>query len=190
MKHISLCVSVILCMAHAEAQVHLGIKAGYSSSNLHFSGGGSGNISRDKPGFNAGIFSTIPLFSSFSLQPEISFSEEGAKARDSSNLVTYNYLNIPVLVKYQHRSGAFFETGPQMGFYLYSNSSLGGMNTNLKSISNATTFSWVFGAGYQIPDFPLGFDIRYNLGISNIETFTLFTTRSNVLQLDLFYIFR
>ena len=187
MKKILLLVAAIFCIASVEAQVHFGIKGGYSSSKLYFSGPSN---SRSKSGFNAGVFSTIHLFNSFFLIPEISYSEEGLRAKDSSNTVKYNYLNVPILLKYQHQSGAFIETGPQIGFYLNSNSNLGGMNTDLRSVSNSTTFSWVFGAGYETPAIPLGLDIRYNLGISNIETYTIFTTRSSVLQIDLFYVIK
>jgi hypothetical protein len=190
MKTVLLSTLAFVSIMGVNAQANFGIKGGYSSSGFHFSGESVGNVSRKKPGFNAGVFSMIHISNSFILQPEAFFSEEGAKAPDSSNTVQYNYLNVPFLIKYQHRSGAFIETGPQVGFYLYSNSSLGGMNTSLKSVSNSTTFSWVFGAGYKIPDFPLGIDFRYNQGISNIENYTIFTLHSNVFQVALFYIFK
>jgi hypothetical protein len=190
MKTLLLSTLALVCFIAVDAQVNFGIKAGYSLSKLYFSGETAGDNARPKSGFNAGVFATIHLFDSFLLQPEVYYSEEGLKAKDSSNTVDYNYLNVPVLFKYQHRSGVFVETGPQLGFYLNSNSSLGGMNTSLKSVSNSTAFSWAFGAGYKTSNFPLGLDVRYNLGISNIETYTIFTTRSNVFQIDLFYIFK
>jgi len=190
MRKILLLITAIFWIASLKAQVQFGLKGGCSLSDLYFSGQTAGNNSRSKSGFNAGVFSTIHLFNSFLLIPEISYSEEGLRAEDSSNTVNYNYLNVPILLKYQHQSGIFIETGPQIGFYLNSNTNLGGMNTDLKSVSNSTAFSWVFGTGYKTPAFPLGLDIRYNWGISNIETYTIFTTRSSVLQIDLFYVFK
>ncbi len=70
---------------------------------------------------------SIPLFSTCSLQPEVLYSGQGAKFSDSlvTGKLNYGYLNVPVLFKYQHASGLFAETGPQVGFLLSAKEKVG-----------------------------------------------------------------
>jgi hypothetical protein len=186
MKRLFLVLCAVGSFITSNSQIRYGIKAGYNSSDLYFSGAGSISNVKSKSGFNAGVYSAFPLSKSLSIQPEIQYSEQGARYKDSAVNVNYNYLNVPVLAKYQLASGIFAESGPQIGFLL--NSSYKSSTSSFDLMySKSTAFSWVFGAGYKLPTVNLGIDIRYNLGISNIQTYSLFTTKNSVLQIDLFY---
>jgi len=184
---------LVLCILGAifksEAQVHFGVKAGYNLSDIYLSGANVTSEVKSKSGFNAGVFSTIQLSKLFSLQPEVFYSEQGAQRKDSSANLNYNYLNVPVLLKYQLYSGIFIETGPQIGFLLNSTYKSNTYSEDLNFISKSMAFSWAFGAGYKFPSINFGFDIRYNIGISNIQTYS-WKTRNSVLQIDLFYLFK
>jgi len=95
-----------------------------------------------------------------------------------------NYFNIPILVQYNHSSGFFAHTGPQIGLLLSAKSkykdqlpSIGGVgddepggvisgSTDIKSFMNKAVISWALGAGY-LHESGFGVNVRYNRGLSN-----------------------
>ncbi len=82
------------------------------------------------------------------------------------------------------------ESGPQLGILLSAREKYGSENTNQKSLFSATDFSWAFGLGY-ISKLNLGFDARFNLGITNInkDPNSFINYRNEVFQLGMFYLF-
>jgi len=174
-----------------HAQVQFGVKAGLNLATLSYSGSAINDL-KTKTDFNGGVFASIPLFNSFYLQPELLYSGQGSGTTDSgSGEINYNYLNVPVLFKYQHASGLFAETGPQIGFLLSANVKAGSETVDVKKDVQSTDFSWAFGLGYKFGNIGLGIDARYNLGLTN----TLLagngeTAKNSVFQIDLFYQFK
>jgi hypothetical protein len=176
----------------ASAQVQFGVKAGYNHSNLNYNSSGINYLGL-RSDFNAGVFASIPLFNHFFLQPEIMYSGQGSQYTDSIPETTYsNYLNLPVLFKYQHGSGLFVETGPQIGFLLSAQLKTASQSFDSKSSTEPIDFSWSFGLGYKIPVVNLGIDIRYNMGLTNIAKNNYYTSsvKNSVFQIDLFYQFK
>ncbi len=174
----------------ASAQIQFGVKAGVNVADLNLSGGPSGFTFNTKTDFSGGIFVSVPLFSSCSLQPEVLYSGQGASFKDSLETVkvNYDYINVPVLFKYQHSSGLFAETGPQISFLLSANEKANGQTIDTKSNTQSTDFSWVFGIGYKLP-MGLGVDVRYNLGLVNLAKgpYTDGTLKNSVFQFGLFF---
>jgi hypothetical protein len=174
----------------ASAQIQFGVKAGANFATL--SGNGSEGATT-KVDFHGGGFAHIPLVNSFFLQPELVYSRQGAKATSDGVVfnINQNYLNIPVLAKYQHSSGLYGETGPQLGFLLAANVSAQGSSQDVKSSYKSTDFSWAFGVGYKIPLMNAGIDARYNLGLSNIAATEVsgYSVKNSVFQLGVFYMF-
>ncbi len=173
----------------ASAQIQFGVKAGYNLDNLTISPSQPGGSS--KSDFSAGILASIPLFSSCSLQPEVMYSGQGTSFTDSfaTGKLNYGYLNVPVLFKYQHSSGLFAETGPQVGFLLSAKETGGRQSIDFKSSTQSTDFAWVFGIGYKLP-LGLGIDARYNLGLTNITKANVGSTvKNSVFQFGLFFMF-
>jgi Outer membrane protein beta-barrel domain len=174
----------------ASAQIQFGVKAGANFATL--TGTGS-NGATTKVDFHGGGFAQIPLVNSFFLKPELVYSRQGAKATSDGVVynINQNYLNIPVLAKYQHSSGLHGETGPQLGFLLAANVSSGGSSQDVKSSYKSTDFSWAFGVGYKIPLINAGIDARYNLGLSNIAATQVsgYSVKNSVFQLGVFYVF-
>jgi Outer membrane protein beta-barrel domain len=192
MKKILLLIFPMAIAFTAHAQVEFGIKAGYNHSNFIYSGSGLGDIG-SRINFNAGIFASIPFSKHFFLQPELEYSGQGIGATDSiAENIYNNYLNVPVLIKYQHQSGLFAESGPQLGFLLSSQLETAPMYTDSKNSTKSTDFSWVFGLGYKIPSVNLGIDFRYNLGLTNVAKNNYYqgSAKNAVFQLDLFYQFK
>src|SRR5664279_2487984 len=174
----------------AGAQVQFGAKAGANFATL--TGKGSEGATT-KVDFNGGGFAHIPIANSFFLQPELVYSRQGAKATSDGIVFNINqsYLNIPVLAKYQHSSGLYGETGPQLGFLLAASVKSGGTSQDVKSSYKSTDFSWAFGLGYMIPSISAGIDARYNLGLSNIAATEVngYSVKNSVFQVGLFYLF-
>jgi len=189
MKKLYLLLLTVFSLAAASAQVQFGIKAGANFSTL--TGDNSSGV-KTKVGFHAGALVSLPLFSEFSLQPEVMYSGEGAKYSDNSvsGTLNSNYLNVPVLFKYNNASGFFAETGPQIGFLLSAKSKFDGQSYDAKSGFKSTDFSWAFGLGYLLKDMNIGFDARYNLGLANIGADSgNGTTKNSVIQVGVFYLF-
>jgi outer membrane protein with beta-barrel domain len=173
----------------ASAQVQVGLKAG---ANFATFSGSASDGAQTKVDFHGGAFAQIPLFNAFSLQPELLYSGQGAKGTENETEFTVNqaYVNVPVLFKYQHGSGLFAETGPQLGFLISANVKSNGMSEDVKSSYKSTDFSWAFGIGYKISMLHAGIDARYNLGISNIlnQEISGQTLTHSVFQVGVFYI--
>jgi hypothetical protein len=194
MKRAILVVLASASVVVASAQIKFGVKAGYNLANLTVSGAPSGVSVSSKSDFTAGILASIPLFSSCSLQPEVLYSGQGASASESGSTLklNYGYLNVPVLFKYQHASGLFAETGPQVGFLLSAKETADGQSSDAKSNTQSTDFSWAFGIGYKLPVINLGIDARYNLGLTNLEkggSSNDGTIKHSVFQFSVFYMF-
>jgi hypothetical protein len=175
----------------AQAQIQFGVKAGANFSTLTGSGASGAST---KVGFQGGVLVGIPLADAFSLQPEVNYSAQGAKASVSgeSFTLTQNYLNVPVLLKYKHETGLFAETGPQIGFLMSAKASEGGNSVDVKSSYQSTDFSWAFGLGYQLKSINAGIDARYNLGLTNDAASgggSNETVKSSVFQVGVFYLF-
>jgi len=201
-----------------ETKVQFGVKVGMGISELMTSGSpttivdGNTQTMRYFPvtTFTGGAFVSILLGGKWSLQPELVYSLQGATGKPEQNYYVtateayrLGYLNIPVLVKYKLPLAFFVETGPQLGLLLSAkdNETLVGstssVNYNIKSQLKSTDLSWALGVGYCSP-FNIGFDVRYNLGLGNINQATSGSTtapipagtlKNSVFQLGVFYIF-
>jgi hypothetical protein len=194
MKKAILVMLISASFMFAGAQVQFGVKAGYNLANLSVSGAPSGVSVSSRSDFSAGLLASVPLFNSCSLQPEVLYSGQGASATESGTTATlnYGYLNVPILFKYQHVSGLFAETGPQVGFLLSAKEKVDGQSTDTKSSTQSTDFSWAFGIGFKLP-MGLGIDARYNLGLVNLDkgsSSTDGTIKNSVFQFGLFYMFK
>ncbi|MDP4265700.1 MAG: porin family protein [Bacteroidota bacterium] len=178
-----------LLLVTTKAQVKFGIKAGYNISNIIYSGPNVISRVGPKSNFNAGILSRVPLFNTFMLQAEGVYSGQGADINDSSGHLNYNYINIPILFKYQNTSGIFAETGPQFGIKISAKYKSDQYTEDLNDQVKSTDFAWVFGLGYQISSINIGMDLRYNLGISNFSPYSIYTAKNSVFQFGAFFIF-
>jgi hypothetical protein len=63
------------------------------------------------------------------------YSGQGTDFQDNgaNGSLRYGYLNIPVLIKYQHPSGVFAETGLQIGFPVSKKETLNGNSITRKT---------------------------------------------------------
>ena len=182
MKKLALVLTVFTASIFGvNAQVQFGVKAGANFANITNSDGGKTLV-----GLNAGALVKIPVTEAFSVQPEAVFSMQGVKYDGGKN--TLSYINVPVLATYTLPVGVFFQTGPQIGFLMSAKAKEdGGESIDIKSALKSTDFSWAFGAGYLIPEVNLGFNARYNLGLSKLADGS--DSKNTVIQVGVFYMF-
>lgn len=183
MKKIILSTLLVLAFGFTYAQkAEFGIKGGLNSSN--FSGDTEGMDFKPRVGFNIGAFAAIKLSEKITLQPEILFSTQGAKAENVSadvNGVNYtadikfnlSYINVPVMFKYYVADKFNLEAGPQIGFLTSAETStqlVGYSQTvdqDAKDYFESVDFGFNLGAGYDFTK-NVSAGIRYNIGLSNV----------------------
>jgi len=183
-------------------KIEFGIKGGFSVANMTDMGQSVYDYS-PIPSLHGGALLNIKFDdrpSGFALQPELVFSGQGGVAPfPGSDGNTHNYttdlvyLNIPVLLQYQFRTGWRLETGPQFGFLLSATETgYGEHHVDTKDIYHSTDFSWAFGAGYMARN-GFGVDARANIGFSDINSDTTpgqdENMNNDVFQLGIFYQF-
>src|SRR4029077_5243598 len=98
-----------------------------------------------------------------------------------------NYINVPVLGQYMFADGFRLQTGPQVGILTTAKTQNGDLEVDYDNAYKNLDFGWSFGASY-ITHSGLGFDGRYNLGITDIGKNNS-DLKNRVWQLGLFYQF-
>ncbi|GAA4365138.1 hypothetical protein GCM10023185_35200 [Hymenobacter saemangeumensis] len=137
-----------------------GLKAGGSFSNLD---GNSVSGYRGIYGFHLGAVVNVALNKTFSLQPELLYSQKGGKVTIYTGEVAtnrYHYLDLPVALRGQ-LSNFFAEVGPQLSMLLAARETLGGNATKITSDYALLDLGYVLGVGYQ-PQTGLGAGLRFN----------------------------
>ena len=186
MKNLLVLLAFAFSISVSQAQAKFGGKVGFNFSDL-----AGDDDAQSKTGYNIGGFSEIPFAPMFVVRPELVFSSQGA--RTEVNAVDYkfklNYFNIPVLVKYNTSSGFLAETGPQLGFLVSAKAKANDVLIDVDNQFTSTDFSWAFGLGYELAEFALGVNFRYNLGLVNIADGGNSDLKNSVFQLGVYKTF-
>lgn len=180
-----------------NAQVKFGIKAGV---NLTTFAGSDAKMTSDigdisispshKIGFAGGGFANYKLSDIISLQGEVLYSLEGASYKFDGEKMNVNssYVNVPVLAQYNHSSGFYAETGPQVGFLTSAKMSFDGDSQDIKDGYKSVSFAWALGLGYKLSN-GLGIGARYNLGLSKLSDEGSSNVKNGGFHLGIFYTF-
>ena len=107
-----------------KQKVSVGIKSGVNISRLKLNGKIPGLMTSEfRTGFVAGTFASFPVGKSpFSIQPELLYSSMGGDLRNELNEkqnLRFNYISIPVLIKYQFTKKLAAFAGPQVDAIVY-----------------------------------------------------------------------
>lgn len=179
MKFLPLLLAAFLFSVVASAQhsssptghVVFGVKGGLNYYNIQ----NNNSTSYDsRTGYHFGILGHIHRDSQWAIQPELTYSAQGAK-----NL-RLDYLNIPVLIQYMFDNGFRLQAGPQVGFLVSSDN-----NEDFSPVDLALSV----GASYVVPATGFGIDLRYNLGLNDINKSSTVKSTNRGVQLGLFYLF-
>jgi len=158
--------------AMAQAQFALGIKGGLNFANLDVKGSASSNYN-NRTGYHAGAFALIKV-ASFGIQPEILFSKQGTKysVNTTDYEANFDYINVPIMIKFYLPLGLNLQAGPQFGFLTTSEikTTAGSISStqDAKDFYKSSDVAASFGVGWDLP-FGLTVDGRYNLGLSKIN---------------------
>lgn len=184
MKKLLLAAAALILSSAAFAQADFGIKAGLNytkMSQVKF----NGNSTDFKPGFHAGFFADINLLV-IGIRPELLYSQKGFEADSEDGTVksTLNYIDVPVMVKFNPAPIIGLYLGPQVSFLL--GDDWKNLGETFDPDKNTTEFSGVLGAGVRLGKLDLG--ARYNFGLSKVvkdDRFENFDKgRNQVLQLS------
>ncbi len=183
-----------------NAQVRFGLKSGLNISN--FVGDDAGDLD-SKLGFVGGFFISYQSKNLFILQPEVSYTTKGATTKiESANFtLSYDYIEIPILFKFEFplsdnpsiKPSVF--AGPFVAFKTKAKiiASTNG-ETEEEDINYVAPRDYGFqigGAfGFNLGKYELGFDIRYILGITSVDTsVNSFDIKNRVLNFNLYFCF-
>lgn len=160
--------------------VRFGVKAGMNVSSL--SNDGTLEDQGSKIGFNAGVFANLPIATSFSIQPEVLYSQYGDKYDDvniAGNRISsarhLDYIAVPVMFQYNFIPNLYVEAGPEFGFLVNAKNKLKNETNNdtlnesgdYKDSLNKFNFGLGLGAGYYFTD-NIGITARYVAGLTDI----------------------
>jgi hypothetical protein len=163
----------------AQVRFDLGLKGGLNFANVSASSSIAKNYD-GRTGYHFGAYAMLKL-TKIAIQPEVIFSRQGQTFSTPSvnNLdASFDYINIPIMIKFYLVAGLNLQAGPQFGFLSSAKGDLVNATTNavtkgqdLTSFLQTSDVSLGVGAGW---DFPFGLNItaRYNIGLSDINKFT------------------
>lgn len=209
MKKTFFIVASLFVFGAAYAQISIGPKAGVNLSTI--TGKNSLNDKKLLPGFNVGAVANIGINGIFSIQPELSFSQQGYRfggtILDAPATVTqtFNYINLPVLAKATFGEGnvrGYVNAGPYLGYMT------GGKNTVAfedskssekidfanQSELNRLDFGIAAGGGalFKAGRGDLMLDVRYQVGLTTVSDDVIFEAgrdTNSVLGVSVGYLF-
>ena len=121
--------------------------------------------------FHVGFVAEIVISETFSFQPELLYSAQGADWSEDGfeGTTQVDYLNVPLMAKFYVGEGFSLEAGPQIGFLLSAKDVEDGEDDfDLKDYVKGIDFGLNLGVGYKLEG-GLNFGARYNLGLSDIN---------------------
>lgn len=176
--------AILLATGFVNAQdIKFGAKLGLNIANI------SGDIEDNKAlfGANLGGFAEITLSDKLAFQPELLFSMQGSKYEDIATKL--NYINIPLLAKYNLNEKFSVLAGPQIGFLMSAKLKDSNESLDVKDGFNTFDFGLNVGAGYNVTE-NIIVDARYNFGLSNIlKDSDGVSQKNSVIQLSVGYKF-
>ena len=175
---VSLTVLALAAVAPQPASAGFGIKGGLAQSNLDFSPAALVPLSRlNAPmggvywGFNLGLFT---------IQPEALYLRMGARVEDAPDWMEdrIEYIQVPVLLKIKLLPGPVKPVIYGGGYYSFLLTAKGvsyidGVSdeVDIKDQVKSNDYGVVFGGGldFSLAGIKLSAEVRYNLGLANIN---------------------
>ena len=159
----------------AQTEIKFGARGGVNLFTQDYRPESAARKADSKLGFDLALVSNIPLGKMVSIAPELHWLQKGYVIEEigfvtSGVTSTLNYLEIPVLVKFNFGETAkfFVMGGPGFGYLLGGNEKYEGDGTHKINFDglNRIELSAQFGAGISIGKVVI--DVRYMSGLSNL----------------------
>lgn len=178
------------------SSISYGVKGGLNISNVtdqSFTYNNGYVNQNSKVGFNVGMFVNIPIAKSFSIQPELLFSQYGYKTKydfsassedgydpllannKGSYTTNLGYIVIPIMIQYTIIPNLYVEAGSEFGINIIAQEKytdtpdtyLQNKTIDIdKEFFNKFNFGLGAGAGYYFTD-NIGITVRYILGLTD-----------------------
>ncbi|NNK17678.1 MAG: PorT family protein [Maribacter sp.] len=159
---------VLFGFTYVSAQeIDFGAKAGVNFATIT---GDDLDSFSSRTAFHLGFVAEIGITETFSFQPELLYSAQGADYSEDGfeGSVKVDYLNLPLMAKFYVAEGFSLEAGPQVGFLLSAKDAYDGGEDDWSDITKGIDFGLNFGIGYKLQS-GLNFGARYNLGLSDLN---------------------
>jgi hypothetical protein len=168
-----------------------GLKVGVNLANQKFESDGFSITPDSRTSFHVGGFLTAMITESFGVQPEVLYNSVGSKFDISGSDVVqkFNYLSVPILLRYNPVPVFNLHAGPQFGILLSATQEFDGDSEDIEDVKTLD-LGLGFGAGLDLP-MGLTASLRYTLGLSNIADTDDddATMKNNVFQVSIGYKF-
>ena len=159
----------VLGVTEARAQDRGGVRLGYNAANLSTSE--AGIDPKVRSGLVVGLFGVVPVNGMFAVQPEVLYSQQGARVEDGSDKATLkiDYVQIPVLgrIRLGARSPAYLLVGPSFGFRTRADMTFNDQTESFKDDVKGSDVGLVTGISVYSGRFVV--DGRYTWGLMNID---------------------
>lgn len=159
----------ILGASEAQAQERGGVRIGVNAATL--STDDSDFNPKVRTGLVVGLFGVVPVTDRFAFQPEVLFSQQGAKVEDGgeTGTVKIDTLLIPILARVRAWQNAPLHVlvGPSFGFRTKAEVEVDGSTEDIKEDIKKTDVGLVTGVAVNAG--PAVVDARYTWGLTNID---------------------
>lgn len=180
--------AILAGSAHAQG-IAVGIKGGYSSSNVDVSGAVD---TEARNTYHLGAYARMRFPGPLGVQGEVLYSGQGygLSATGLIEVNRVNYVNIPVMLQYDVLGLANVHAGPQLSFLLKAETEVTQLGiTQVLDIGDniqSREYGFVFGAAVSLP-MKLELNARYVMGLSDINDLSSVSEefRNRVLQISL-----
>lgn len=151
----------------ATQQSNAGIKGGYNLAAVSFDGDGE---TGQRHGFHIGVYGESFISESFSIQPELLYSQQGYEIKDANGTFTQklNYINLPIMLKAYPSKNFFLEAGSQIGLAISHKEEYDGLFSSSQEY-DPNNFDWGmnFGGGFKTNS-GISLGVRYHLGLGDL----------------------
>ncbi len=175
MKKLLILLFVLAMSSASYAQLFtLGPKVGFSSSRLSMEEADLVRSGESTIGFHVGAFTRLSVLGLY-LQPEVLFTQAGGQIEikdeiddtyDQVQDLTYNKLDIPVLLGFRVGSVLRFNAGPAFSLILGQDARTEGTTEEVRNSYEASTVGYQIGGGLDIGRLVL--DVRYEGNLSKL----------------------
>jgi hypothetical protein len=178
----------VMAVSALTVNAQFGLKGGLNIANL----GGEDVDEEGKKAFlcfYAGFFYNFGCGENFSVQPELVYSNQGARYDDMGykSKIVLGYINLTPLCRLNTPSGFFVGAGPQLGFLLSAKVKIEDFDDeDIKDELKGIDIGAALAAGYEMPN-GFGFYARYNHGFTTLADEGSDKVFNRVLQVGLRY---
>ena len=158
-----------LAIAGANAQTKFGVRAGLNLADVAIKSEDAKVESKIRPAFYVGGLAEFAFNDVVLMDAGLTYSNQGAKAKEGDGALRQHALNLPVWFKYDF-AGFRPKAGLYAGYILSQQLKTGNEITTVdKDDYKHFDYGIGLGAEYNLPNNGLFFEASYNWGLANLE---------------------